>query len=390
MGTELVKLAKRSELTWLIRASCLAAVGAMIAACASPQPKVNLPGQKSKEYFSEKEYGVKASPRVSIKRSGIKRGGGRDQVGKPYKVKGKWYYPKAVRSYSKVGKASWYGAAFHGRLTANGEIYDMTHLTAAHPTLPLPSYARVTNLTNGSSVIVRINDRGPFARGRIIDLSKRAAEMLDYTHSGIAKVKVDYIGRAPLHGQDDSYLLASYRRNGASSPSDGLPSGVMIALDGTTPERGDRRRPRFVRDGLPEAGPILPDRPGTGLVARLGSDTRILAYSANNRLSDAEHALNRFATNGMTSADIIKSWKQQSGNSTGETIYVGTFADPNQADKLQKTLSKFGRTELQNYQQAGNTVLALTLQPDHGKPVNEILRMAWSSGAPDAMILRRD
>ena len=87
----------------------------------------------------------------------------------------------------------------------------MTHLTAAHPTMPLPSYARVTNLKNGSSVIVRVNDRGPYAHGRIIDLSKRAAEMLDYAHTGIAKVKVEYVGRAPLDGHDDSYLMASYR-----------------------------------------------------------------------------------------------------------------------------------------------------------------------------------
>ena len=116
---------------------------------------------RSKEYFSEAKYGVKASPRVSNLRTRLPRGGGRDQVGKPYKVAGKWYYPKEDRQYRKVGGASWYGDAFHGRLTANGEVYDMTHLTAAHPTMPLPSYARVTNLKNGSSVIVRVNDRGP-------------------------------------------------------------------------------------------------------------------------------------------------------------------------------------------------------------------------------------
>ena len=116
------------------------------------------------------------------------------------------YYPKEDKNYSKVGLASWYGDAFHGRLTANGEIYDMTHLTAAHPTMPLPSYARVTNLENGSSVIVRVNDRGPYSHNRLIDLSKRAADILDYTRTGTAKVKVEYVGRAPLDGQDDQYL----------------------------------------------------------------------------------------------------------------------------------------------------------------------------------------
>ena len=99
-------------------------------------------------------------------------------MGDPYQVAGRWYYPKLDPNYSRVGRASWYGAAFHGRLTANGEVYDMNALTAASPTMPLPSYARVTNLDNGSSVIVRVNDRGPFAKGRVIDLSARAAKML--------------------------------------------------------------------------------------------------------------------------------------------------------------------------------------------------------------------
>ena len=166
---------------------------------------------------------MKASPRVATKKSNLARGGGRDQLGKPYKVRGKIYYPKEDKNYRKTGLASWYGDAFHGRLTANGEIYDMTHLTAAHPTMPLPSYARVTNLENGSSVIVRVNDRGPYSHNRLIDLSKRAAELLDYTRTGTAKVKVEYVGRAPLDGRDDQYLMASYRPgNRAPDPSDGL------------------------------------------------------------------------------------------------------------------------------------------------------------------------
>ena len=140
----------------------------LLAACAAPQPKAMVDTRKprSKEYFAETEYGVKASPRVQY----MRRGGGRDQLGKPYQVRGKWYYPKEDKRYAKVGLASWYGDAFHGRLTANGEVYDMTHLTAAHPTMPLPSYARVTNLETGSSVIVRVNDRGPYHEGRIIDV----------------------------------------------------------------------------------------------------------------------------------------------------------------------------------------------------------------------------
>lgn len=180
---------------------------------------------RSKEYFSESEYGVAASPRVAHGK--IPKGGGRKMVGQPYKVKGNWFYPKDDRNYNKVGYASWYGSAFHGRLTANGEVYDQNSLSAAHPTLPLPSYVRVTNLKNGSSVVVRVNDRGPFERGRIIDLSKRAAEMLGSRDHGIAKVRVQYVGPARMDGRDQQYLMASYRSGGGSSDT-GI-SGVMLA-----------------------------------------------------------------------------------------------------------------------------------------------------------------
>jgi hypothetical protein len=112
--------------------------------------------------------------------------------------------------------ASWYGSAFHGRLTSNGEVYDVNGLTAAHPTMPLPSYARVTNMQNGRSMVVRVNDRGPFLHGRIMDLSQRAAEMLDTKRHGVAKLKVQYISLAPLDGLDEGMLLASYEPHGGS------------------------------------------------------------------------------------------------------------------------------------------------------------------------------
>ncbi len=194
---------------------------AALAGCATAPKKS---GKHGKEYFSEKKYGVKASPRVASKHDKIRKGGGRYLVGKPYKVAGRWYKPRAVSHYSKTGKASWYGSAFHGRLTANGEVYDMNGLTAAHPTLPLPSYVRVTNLKNNRSVVVRVNDRGPFHGHRLIDVSKRTAELLDYKRFGVARVKIDYIGRAPLHGHDQEYLMASY--SGPGHPGRDLPKGI--------------------------------------------------------------------------------------------------------------------------------------------------------------------
>ncbi|MFH6600584.1 MULTISPECIES: septal ring lytic transglycosylase RlpA family protein [Pseudomonas] len=112
----------------------------------------------------------------------------------PYTVFGKQYYPiQDARRYQAVGPASWYGTKFHGQATANGETYDLYGMTAAHKTLPLPSYVRVTNLENGKSVILRVNDRGPFYSDRIIDLSFAAAKKLGYAEKGTARVKVEGI-----------------------------------------------------------------------------------------------------------------------------------------------------------------------------------------------------
>ncbi len=192
-----------------------AAAGALalaMAACSSSNSRI------------DPKYGVAASPRVS-NAAYIPSGGGRYQVGKPYKIAGKWYKPREVKTYEKTGVASWYGDAFHGRKTANGEIYNMNAYSAAHPTLPLPSYVRVTNMANGNAVIVRVNDRGPFAHNRLIDLSKRAADALDFRHQGVAKVQVTYLGKAPLEGQDARFLEASVHINGRE------PNGIQRIAD---------------------------------------------------------------------------------------------------------------------------------------------------------------
>jgi len=115
------------------------------------------------------------------------------KVGKPYKIRGQWYYPKEDYDYKEVGMASWYGEDFHAKYTANGEVYNMNTLTAAHRTLPLPSIVKVTNLENGRSLVLRVNDRGPFAKNRIIDISKRGAQLLGFQNKGITKVRVEIL-----------------------------------------------------------------------------------------------------------------------------------------------------------------------------------------------------
>jgi rare lipoprotein A len=141
-------------------------------------------------------------------RGRIPLGGGKYHVGKPYQVAGRWFTPKEQPNYDKTGAASWYGEAFHRRRTSNGEYFDMNQMTAAHPTLPLPSYARVTNVENGKVVVVRINDRGPFVGTRIIDLSKRSADALGFRGKGKAKVRVQWIGNAPINDDKATHLAA--------------------------------------------------------------------------------------------------------------------------------------------------------------------------------------
>jgi len=120
---------------------------------------------------------------------------GRYKVGDPYKINGVWYYPAVDYDYDETGVASWYGPGFHGKLTANGEIYNQDALTAAHRTLPMPSFVRVTNLENGRSLVLRLNDRGPFAHGRIIDVSREAARLLGFYRQGTAQVRVQILER---------------------------------------------------------------------------------------------------------------------------------------------------------------------------------------------------
>ncbi|MGH6665488.1 MAG: septal ring lytic transglycosylase RlpA family protein [Pseudolabrys sp.] len=186
-------------------------------------------------------------------------GGGVYRVGKPYVVAGREYVPQENVNYTAVGLASWYGDDFHGRYTANGEIFDMNSLSAAHPTLPLPSYVRVTNLSNHRSIVVRVNDRGPYVGDRLIDVSVRTAKLLGFYGDGVAKVKVEYVGRAPLEGSYDR-KLASTLRDGTPGI---LPQVQVASAGGYAPTYFDNRPLAQARVPSP------PDRP-----FRLGEGAR--------------------------------------------------------------------------------------------------------------------
>src|ERR1700692_1310513 len=198
------------------------------------------------------KYGVSSSPRVVAFGEPVPKGGGVYRVGKPYTVAGRVYVPEEDVNYREDGLASWYGDDFHGRLTANGEVFDMGSLTAAHPTLPMPCYARVTNLSNGKSLVVRVNDRGPYHGNRLIDVSNKAAELLEFKGNGVARVRVEYVARAPLEGSDDRQLLATLR-TGVPAPS---PSLVRVASARPfVPEMSSSGRPIRGEVPMPEGRP---------------------------------------------------------------------------------------------------------------------------------------
>jgi rare lipoprotein A len=331
------------------RAGLFMALAVALAACGSTVEQAEI---NNTTKFKSQDYGVSASERVTVARK-VQKGGGTYKLGNPYQVAGRWFYPQEEEDYDKKGRASWYGPNFHGRLTANGEIYDQYHLSAAHPTFPLPSYARVTNLDNGHSVVVRVNDRGPFTRDRIIDVSSRAADMLEMKQEGVADVRVEYVGLASLDGQDMSYLMASFEKDGQRIPApdtdDGnAPSGVMLAM--SAPKRAiasvfgsgrataaevpatenvtimadasaipdapavkGGRLPVVEEILLPDIGPVPRSRPS--LVPALAStpSTSLASYAQMRVTQQAETPFGAILTDEikLTGAMIAASWKKR-------------------------------------------------------------------------------
>ena len=190
--------AVEGERRWVAQVALLALAGLSLAACVSAPAPVAGPETKGQP-----------SPRYSGYRTG-----------QPYQVRGVWYTPREQPNYDEIGIASWYGEAFHNRYTADGEVFDMNMPSAAHTTLPLPSLVEVTNLANGKTLVVRVNDRGPFVDGRIIDLSKEAAAELGFVTAGVTKVRVRYVGKAiDPGGMSARQEIASAKKPAAPAPA---------------------------------------------------------------------------------------------------------------------------------------------------------------------------
>ena len=181
------------------------------------------------------------------------------KIGKPYQVNGVWYYPKADYSYNETGIASWYGPGFHGKRTANGEVYDQNGLTAAHKTLPMPSMVRVTNLENGRSIEIRVNDHGPYAAGRVIDVTRRAAQLLGFIDNGTARVRVQIM---PEESQQLAALASRQGGDQVPPPPKAAPAGEVTS-GGLAPIAGSKGSPAQPQPGSQPATVAVPQQ-GTG------------------------------------------------------------------------------------------------------------------------------
>jgi len=216
------------------------------------------------------------------------------KIGQPYQVDNVWYYPREQPDYDETGIASWYGPDFYGKSTANGETYDGNQLTAAHKTLPMPVNVRVTNLDNGKSLIVRVNDRGPYARGRVIDLSRKAAELLDVVQTGTARVRVTYLSRADINGKPPDETPPEIARALPAAPSGKVDVAALGIVPGATVAAPARTA------SLPAPAPIpaqmFADNQPTGQVTRVPVPpvTRLyVQLGAFSKMDNAKALLNK-------------------------------------------------------------------------------------------------
>ena len=255
----------------------LAACAIILSACAETQLIV---------HGTKKLAGINNEPVTKTK--------GYYKVGKPYRIKNTWYYPAEDFNYSETGIASWYGPKFHGRKTANGETFDMNTLTAAHRTLPMPSLVRVINLSNGRSLLLRVNDRGPFARNRIIDVSRRASQLLGFQRQGTARVRVEIVA-------DESQRMKLKAMDGKLAPSEQIVAGPL-------------RQEPVVRQQLDGQAATAKPKPQTG--------KRTLPVATHNRPVTVE--------------------KVPVGGTNRMYVQAGAYVDYANASKVRARLSQYG------------------------------------------------
>lgn len=315
---------------------------------------------------------------------------GKYKVGSAYKIKGRWYKPKEEFRKVETGIASWYGPNFHGKPTANGERYDQYALTAAHRTLQMPSIVRVTNLENGRSLILRVNDRGPFARGRILDVSKRGAELLGFKKQGVAKIRLEVMER-------ESRFAAAQAKQGL--PTDGL----EIALNKGEPVPGLNTQTRVAATKTQPAGvgrPVVmasaraPASASPGIQnasASLKKSASVKPVSVKReRLTPPTSSKNtNKATSRPTSLDASEDMVRHSKPVSSELyVQAGAFSNYGNAARLRTSLARLGESKISEVDVNGRTFYRVRIGPvESVTRADTILQALTSKGNEEAMIV---
>lgn len=291
------------------------------------------------------------------------------KVGNPYLIDGQEYYPRESFDYVETGIASWYGPGFHAKQTANGERFDQNELTAAHRTLQMPSLVRVTNLENGRSVVLRVNDRGPFARGRIIDVSKKAAELLGFKNNGTAKVRVETLPA-------ESRKIAERAKAGMDT------RGYEIALN-NNPRPADPNQPVT----------LYPDRVALSVQTDAADDTMGAAKVASVETvqlspSRLEPVQGHIASDGRFMPNPVVT--QQPIPAGGGNVFVqaGAFGDSANAERLAAKMAAYGPAKVYPTTVGDRSFYRVRLGPYNSIPsADAALNQVLLSGTNNAMIV---
>lgn len=290
------------------------------------------------------------------------------KVGKPYLIDGQEYYPQENFEYSETGIASWYGPGFHGKNTANGEEYDSNELTAAHRTLQMPSLVRVTNLDNGRAVVLRVNDRGPYSRGRIIDVSSKAADLLGMKGKGTAKVRVETLPSESRRIAEDAkagrdtrgYEVALNNNPRPSDPSQSVtlyPSTTAVSVNTSTPDDTMQAAKVSSVESVPLAPSIT--QPVQGHISSDG----------------------RFMPNAVVTQQPVPA-------SSNIYIQAGAFSDSGNAERLSQQLSSFGSAKVYPTSKGGQNFYRVRLGPYSSvEQADAALGRMVEQGAPKAVIV---
>ncbi len=264
------------------------------------------------------------------------------KVGKPYQIRGVWYYPAEDWEYDETGIASWYGPDFHGKATANGDVFDQNDITAAHRTLPMPSIVRVTNLENGRSLVVRVNDRGPFAHGRIIDLSRRSAQLLGFEAKGTAKVRVQVL-------PEESRALANRMMNNSPEQSQ-------------MPAASAAPREAVVAESLPPPGSDQPKVLVSAPQARPAATLELAKPDQTVKLV------------GVPPTSIF--------------VQAGSFSRPDNASRVSSMLSGIGNAQVTPVRVGSNQFYRVRMGPlTSVEQADSLLEQVIGAGYPDAKIV---